>query len=109
MIYFFTFQVKSPSGKFIKAKVIPGTIVVNAADLLERWTSGKIKSTIHRVTLPDDTTVSRQSIAYFVNPDNECFVKCLDGSNQYEGISTYDYLDKKFKETMFIPQETDQN
>ena len=99
----------SPSGKFIKAKVIPGTIVVNAADLLERWTSGKIKSTIHRVTLPDDTTVPRQSIAYFVNPDNECFVECLDGSNQYEGISAYDYLDKKFKETMVIPQETVQN
>ena len=89
----------SPSGKFIKAKVIPGTIIVNAGDLLERWTSGKIKSTIHRVVLPDDTTVSRQSIAYFCTPDNESFIECLDGSSKYESISTYDYMEKRYKET----------
>ena len=93
-------QVKSPSGRFIKVKIIPGTIVVNAADLLERWTSGKIKSTIHRVVLPDDTTVPRQSIAFFCNPDNECVIECIDGSRKYESISTYDYIDKRLKETL---------
>ena len=98
MIYFFNFQVKSPSGKFIKAKVIPGTIVVNAADLLERWTSGKIKSTIHRVTLPDDTTVPRQSIAYFCMPDNDWLIECLDGSNKFAPVTAFEYVDRRFKD-----------
>ena len=95
----------SPSGKFIKGKVIPGTIFVNAADLLKRWTSEKIKSSIHRVTLPNDTTVPRQLIVYFFTSDNECFVECLDGSNQYEGISTYNYFTEKFNTTLISKTE----
>ena len=50
--------------------------------------------------MPEDTTVPRQSVAFFVNPDNEHFVECLDGSNKYDGISTFDYIDKRLKETL---------
>ena len=30
----------------------PGTVLVNLGDMLERWTSGKFKSTMHRVRYP---------------------------------------------------------
>uniref|UniRef100_A0A7M5WVU3 Fe2OG dioxygenase domain-containing protein n=1 Tax=Clytia hemisphaerica TaxID=252671 RepID=A0A7M5WVU3_9CNID len=93
-------EVKSPSGNFIKAKLIEGTIIVNAADLLERWSSGRIKSTLHRVSLPKDTNQPRQSIAFFVNPDNETLVECLDGSNTCKPIRASDWLTKRFGETL---------
>eukprot|EP00111_Clytia_hemisphaerica_P021990 TCONS_00064666-protein len=93
-------EVKSPSGDFIKAKVIPGTIVVNAADLMERWASGRIKSTPHRVTIQTDMSKPRQCLAFFVSPDNDYLVECVDGSDKYEPINSYDYLDRRFKETL---------
>ena len=96
MCYLF-FKVKSPSGKFIKAKVIPGTIVVNAADLLERWTSGRIKSTMHRVMLPENTRTVRQSIAFFCMPDNDYPIQCIDGSNKYEPITALEWIDKRYR------------
>lgn len=45
-------QVKSPTGQFVDATPIEGTIVVNAGDLLARWSNETIKSTIHRVVEP---------------------------------------------------------
>lgn len=45
-------QIKSPNGKFVDATPIEGTIVVNAGDLLARWSNDIIKSTEHRVVEP---------------------------------------------------------
>lgn len=45
-------QVKSPTGKFVNATPIEGTVVVNAGDLLARWSNDVIKSTVHRVVEP---------------------------------------------------------
>ncbi|KAE9962293.1 hypothetical protein BLS_000565 [Venturia inaequalis] len=45
-------QVESPNGTFVDATPIPGTIVVNAGDLLARWSNETIKSTTHRVVEP---------------------------------------------------------
>jgi isopenicillin N synthase-like dioxygenase len=60
-------QVKSPNGKFIDATPIPGTCVVNAGDLLARWSNDTIKSTVHRVVEPPraegDVHPARYSIA----------------------------------------------
>ena len=45
-------QVRSPTGKFVNATPIEGTVVVNAGDLLARWSNDTIKSTVHRVVEP---------------------------------------------------------
>ncbi len=45
-------QVRSPNGQFIDATPIEGTCVVNAGDLLARWSNDTIRSTIHRVVEP---------------------------------------------------------
>ena len=67
-------QVLSPNGNFVNATPIEDTIVVNAADLLTRWSNDTIKSTKHRVVEPPkpaekDWHPSRYSIAYFCNPN----------------------------------------
>lgn len=60
-------QVKSPNGKFVDATPIENTCVVNAGDLLARWSNDTIKSTIHRVVEPphkdSDVHPARYSIA----------------------------------------------
>lgn len=59
-------QVQSPSGQFVDATPIENTCVVNAGDLLARWSNDTIKSTIHRVVEPprkSDEHPPRYSIA----------------------------------------------
>ena len=87
------------NGKFIPIIPIDDAIVVNAADLLERWTSGNVKSAKHRVTLPKDITKSRQSIAFFCQPDNDVLVCCLDGSEKYKPVTALAYVNEQFQKT----------
>jgi isopenicillin N synthase-like dioxygenase len=64
-------QVKTPSGEYVDATPIDNTVVVNAGDLLARWSNDLIKSTVHRVIEPpfteggssDSMHPSRYSIA----------------------------------------------
>lgn len=45
-------QVLSPEGVYVDATPIEGTVVINAGDLLSRWSNGVIQSTEHRVIQP---------------------------------------------------------
>lgn len=66
--------------KFVSAPPIPGTILVNIADLLQRYTNGRVKSTMHRVVSPSAKRFSgailpaRYSIPFFVHPDPETMI-----------------------------------
>ena len=56
----------------------------------------------HRVLLPDDEVKwrsVRQSMAFFVHPDNEIVVKCIDGSNKYPPITAREDTDRRLKAT----------
>ena len=92
-------QVVNPAGKYIDAVPIAGSIVLNSGDMLEIWSSGKFKSTKHRVIVPDTFNKARQSIAFFCQPDNEVTVKYLDGSNKFQSVNSFEYLMKKYGET----------
>ena len=46
----------------------PVPILVNIGDLLEDWTSGLLKSTVHRVVFPKADSGDRYSIAFFCHP-----------------------------------------
>ncbi|TID12996.1 Clavaminate synthase-like protein [Venturia nashicola] len=78
-------QVESPNGTFVDATPIPGTIVVNAGDLLARWSNETIKSTTHRVVEPPprpeyeglETYPPRYSIAYFCNPNFDKLIETI--------------------------------
>ncbi|KAM3430182.1 hypothetical protein NHJ13734_007849 [Beauveria thailandica] len=107
-------QVRSPSGKFVDATPMPDTIVVNAGDLLARWSNDTIKSTIHRVVEPphdnasdDDDVVypPRYSVAYFCNPNADKLIEAMPGTyadeadKKYEGITSGDYLFQRLAAT----------
>jgi isopenicillin N synthase-like dioxygenase len=103
-------EVKSPRGTWVRATPIPGTIVVNAGDLLSRWSNDLIRSTNHRVIQPppkptpdgeeddpDALIPARYSIAYFCNPNFDKYIEALPGTyeesgKKYDGINSGDYL-----------------
>ncbi|KAJ5227072.1 uncharacterized protein N7469_007078 [Penicillium citrinum] len=112
-------QVRSPRGTFVDATPIADTIVINAGDLLARWSNDTIKSTRHRVIQPPkpegereedspaDTYPSRYSIAYFCNPNNDKVIKALPGTygedlhvaKKYTDVLAGDYLVQRLAET----------
>jgi len=96
----------------VDATPIPDTIVINAGDLLARWSNDTIKSTKHRVIQPPSnpkdadskTYPPRYSIAYFCNPNFEKLIEAIPGTykqtgKKYEGIKSGDYLVKRLTAT----------
>ncbi|KAL5009738.1 hypothetical protein ScPMuIL_012043 [Solemya velum] len=95
-------QVQTKDGNFVEVPPIPDTIVVNTGDLLQRWTSDAIIAAKHRVLIPEEERkkeLPRQSFAFFVHPDDEVMIECLDGSNKYEPVTGKGYLDMRFAVT----------
>jgi len=107
-------QVKSRNDEWIDATPVEGSLVVNIGDLMQRWTNDEYVSTAHRVTASNKNS-HRYSFPFFVEPDYETFVECVEScqnSNnpaKYQGIlsgdwiqsrfnATYSYLDKKDNE-----------
>ncbi|KAI0603564.1 hypothetical protein F4775DRAFT_588083 [Biscogniauxia sp. FL1348] len=102
-------QVQSPTGVFVDATPIEDTVVVNAGDLLARWSNDSIKSTIHQVVEPPsgdgDVYPARYSIAYFCNPNFKSHIEAIPGTyaseqdRKYEGINSGQYLVQRLTAT----------
>ncbi|KAF8842759.1 Clavaminate synthase-like protein [Paxillus ammoniavirescens] len=100
-------EVQNPHTKHYQpAPPIPGTIVVNAGDLLARWSNDVFRSTLHRVVAPqaqkvsdtEGVTPARQSIAFFCNPNFDAAIEslptCVSATNpsKYKAITTEEYI-----------------
>jgi len=91
-------------GEWVDADPVDNTIVVNTGDLMERWTNGRFKSTLHRVQ-PRTGEQSRSSIAMFVDPDSETPVEvlksCIDDEHpaQYGKITAGEHIQQKIQAT----------
>jgi len=96
-------QVRAASGQWLPANRVPGSILLNIGDLLEMWTGGRYPATMHRVMVPDDESVrslSRQSIAFFIHPDDEVTIQPLQGSHtRFPPITSREHTEKRFRET----------
>ncbi|KAH7911550.1 hypothetical protein BJ138DRAFT_1125933 [Hygrophoropsis aurantiaca] len=100
-------EVQNPhTKKYQPAPPIPGTIVINAGDLLARWSNDVLRSTLHRVVAPpaqkisetEGVTPARQSIAFFCNPNFDAVIEslptCTGPSNpsKYHAVTTEEYI-----------------
>lgn len=111
-------EVKSPKGTWVRATPIPGTIVVNAGDLLSRWSNDLISSTKHRVIQPppkagemndadnpESMFPPRYSIAYFCNPNADKLIETIPGTftddnpKKYEPVTSGDYIEMRLAAT----------
>ena len=82
---------------------------MNAADLLMRWSNGKIRSTMHRVCPPPTPTTSdfypsRYSVAFFAGPNPETNIDALPGTfateseKLYPPVNARDFIGGGFKD-----------
>ena len=99
-------EVQTTSGHWMTAPPIPGTVVVNTGDLMQRWTNHIFCSTKHRVMIPHDEKVkqSRYSIAFFCHPNDDTEITCLENCCQqqppiYPPILAGEYLINRLQAT----------
>ena len=89
-------QVRNIHGDWIDAPYMPGAFVMNAGDILHRWSNGTFISTPHRVI--NRSGRERYSIPFFFDPDMHADIVPLEScvaegeSAAYEPVVYGDYL-----------------
>ena len=89
-------QVRNPAGDWIDAPYIPGTFVMNTADILHRWSNGRLISTPHRVI--NRSGRARYSNPFFFDPNMHAEITPLpscvsaDHPAKYEPVIYGEYL-----------------
>jgi isopenicillin N synthase-like dioxygenase len=73
-------QVQGSDGGWFDVPDLPGTFVVNLGDLMQDWTAGRWRSTLHRVVNPGlgaGAARGRMSMAFFHQPNYDAVVEVL--------------------------------
>ncbi len=99
-------QILTLDGEWVGVTALPGQIVVNVGDMLQRLTNNRLRSTTHRVVNPprEHWGTSRFSIPFFLHPKSQMSLTCLDDCinadhpKAYEDTTAGEYLDERLRE-----------
>jgi isopenicillin N synthase-like dioxygenase len=83
------------TGQWIDVRPNKDAYVVNVGDMLDRWTKGEYRSTIHRVINTSGT--DRYSVPFFFDGNLDCVLKPLDGSDS-DSITVEQHMNTRYKE-----------
>ena len=83
-------QVQTPEKRWIDVPRLPGSFVVNAGDMLQRWSNGLLKSTPHRVI--NTSGQARYSCPFFFDPNVTTLVEPLASCISAETPVAYDSI-----------------
>ena len=113
-------QVRVSDSEWRWVKPHPGSITVNIADVLQFWTNGFLKSSIHRVHVPpeDQASQDRLGLLYFLRPSSDLELDTVDSpllkrlglkteENQGKGIKAVDWVRARVKGNMDKPDTRD--
>ena len=90
-------------GEWLAIDALAGQLVVDAGDMLSRWTNGVIPSTTHRVVNPEGAqNASRYSMPFFMHPTLatrlDVLPQCIGNEGRkYPDISAGDFLHERLK------------
>lgn len=86
-------EVEMRDGAWVSVEAAPGTFVVNFGEMLEMWTGGRVRATLHRVI---GGPQERISVPLFFNPGHDTNVAPI-GSGDV--ILAGEHLSKRYNET----------
>jgi isopenicillin N synthase-like dioxygenase len=100
-------QVLMPDGRWIDVPSVPGTLVINTGDLLQRWTNDRWLSNVHRVVNPPIErrgSSRRLSVVFFTGPRDDAEIACLPGcasptTARYPPITAGEHVRVKIRQT----------
>ena len=104
-------EILTRDGRWVPVSTLPGTIVVNVGDMLQRLTNHVYPSTTHRVVNPegDAARQARYSIPFFLHPNPHFLIETLpqcqsvDRPNLYpEGITANEFLLQRLREIKLL-------
>ena len=68
---------------WLPVEPLEGSLVINVGNILMRWSNYKYRSSIHRVITTERSDYEeRYSIIYFINPNDDTFVRPLPGTEE---------------------------
>lgn len=100
-------EILTRAGQWVPVSTLPGSIVVNVGDMLQRLTNHVYPSTTHQVVNPPGAAArqSRYSIPFFLHPNPDFLIQTLpqcisaDNPNRYpEPITSHGYLVERLRE-----------
>lgn len=96
-------QLKDRDGNWLDVIAAPGTLIVDAGDMLARATNDVIPSTTHQVVnTPESTHSSRFSMPFFMHPHPEAVLSCIPSCRgtgaKYQDISSHAFLMQRLEE-----------
>lgn len=101
----------APKTEFVDVPPLPGTLVVNVGDLLQRWTNDLLLSTEHRVVAPPRRSESqthyddRYTVVFFSNPNFDATIESIpqcvtpERPAKYGSVNSLDWLVSRLKAT----------
>jgi len=106
-------EILNNEGQWIPVRPVEGDIVVNVGDMLQRLTNKKLKSTTHRVVLPEERgrwKLPRYSMPFFTHPREgvslKCIASCVSEKNpaKFKEITAGEYLKERLREIGLIKE-----
>jgi len=91
-------EVRTPEGEWIRPPAIPGTFVVNTAEMLGRYSNDRFAPTPHRVI--NAGREPRYAIPFFFGPDNDAVIRVVPGCSSADDPPRYEplrYLDHRLR------------
>lgn len=69
-------ELRTPDKQWIQAPALPGTLLVNAGEILRLWSNGRFRATLHRVL--NQSGRDRYAIPFFYSPSPDTVIACVD-------------------------------
>ena len=93
-------QILKRDGEWMSVAPIPGQLIADTGDMMQRLTNGQIPATTHRVLAPEEQHGPRYSMPFFIHPHPDTKLTCLPQCKgqhrpaRYRSISAEDYLER---------------
>lgn len=95
-------QLKDRDGRWLDVNPPKNSLIVDAGDMLSRITNEVIPSTTHQVINPDKGNESRYSMPFFMHPNSDALLECIDSckgeGEKYPPILADDFLRQRLRE-----------